>query len=153
MYNKNLIPVQSNLNRKAFEPVDYDLKAPHSWAVPQCFAVYLRVLPDHRHSISFNPESAPTIKFHQIWSRPAWKANDYNLLSWLNSTDLSATNGSFKKHQWMSNYSLFFHWEGWRVQSTLLHLDSHVEQVVIAFTPTKCSRILIVGGVKQCKCK
>lgn len=39
----------------------------------------------------------------------------------------------------MSNYSFFFHWEGWRVQSTLLHLDSNVKQVVIAFTPTKCS--------------
>ena len=71
-----------NLNRKAFEPEDVDLTA----AVPQCFAAYLRVPLDHEHSISFNPESALSIKFHPIWSRPAWKANDYDLLRWLNST-------------------------------------------------------------------
>lgn len=44
----------------------------------------------------------------------------------------------FKKNHWMSNYSFFFHWESWRVQPTLLHLDGNVKQVVIAFTPTKC---------------
>lgn len=47
-----------------------------------------------------------------------------------------------KKHQWMSNYSFFFRWEGWRVQSALLHLNGDLEQVVVAFTPAKCSRIL-----------
>lgn len=40
----------------------------------------------------------------------------------------------FKKHQGISNYAFFFHWEGSRVQSALLHLDSDVEEVVIAFT-------------------
>lgn len=52
----------------------------------------------------------------------------------------------FKKRQWESNYSLLFHWEGWRVQSTLLHLDGDVEQVVVAFTPAKHSSILSAGG-------
>lgn len=126
---------RTNLNRKAFEPDDHDLTAAHSWVVPQCFAAYLQVLPDHRHSISLNSESALTIKFHQIWSRPAWKANDYNLLIELRWPFCNKC--LFKKHQRMSNYSFFSHWEGWSVQATLLHLDGDVEQVVVAFTPTK----------------
>ena len=43
----------------------------------------------------------------------------------------------FKKHRWMSNDAFFFRREGRRVQSTLLHLDGDVEQVVVAFTPTQ----------------
>lgn len=35
----------------------------------------------------------------------------------------------------MSNNSPFFCWGGCRVQSTPLHLDGHVEQVVVALTP------------------
>lgn len=42
------------------------------------------LLPDHRHSISFNIKSTQTISQH-IWSRAEWKGNDYNLLCWLNS--------------------------------------------------------------------
>lgn len=45
----------------------------------------------------------------------------------------------------MSDYSLFFRWEGCRVQSTLLHLDGDVKQVVVTFTPTNRSSILSIG--------
>lgn len=89
-YSKTLIPVQSGLNNKAFEPEDIGLTATLWWVVPQCFTVYLQVLPDCSHSI-FSPGFALTIKFHQFWSRLPWKANDYNLPSWLNWTNPSVT--------------------------------------------------------------
>lgn len=86
------------------------------------------LLPDHRHSISFSIKSTQTIIIQHIWSRAEWKGNDYNLLRWLNSSDLSAIKVSEEKSsERMSNDSLFFRWEGRRVQSTLLHLDGDVE--------------------------
>lgn len=49
-----------------------------------------------------------------------------------------SNNDSLKRtSETISNYSVFFHWEGCRVQSTLFHLDGNVKEVIVAFTPTK----------------
>lgn len=37
----------------------------------------------------------------------------------------------------MSDYSFFPQWKGWRVQSTLLHLDGYVKKVIVALAPAE----------------
>ena len=63
-----------------------------SWGALQCSFRYFQIT-GLRSSTQNLPLTSNVINF---WSRFPWKANDYNLLPWLNSTNLSATNVSLQ---------------------------------------------------------